>query len=345
MLLGLAVRAGQWGPMALNIRAFEQGCTLTIPQGAVPEIEAQCGEQFNDGCGTSPALFDRIQIGQTVTGTIFSQGTFRDRDWYAFTAVEPLSIAFTFASQMPAEVAIFRRSASGCPTTSPAFRRTLSITDGCTAVTGTAELAAGNYLLAITPLYTDGMNCDSGFNAYWITLDSPNCPRPWFSTQPQSIQACPGEAAVFTPVLAGVAATSFQWQWSTSDAPGALWNALVDGPFTSAGSSAVISGATSPELTVSGVDAAAQVYFRLSVAACGAARSDTASLILAPDGSPECSVPCIADFNGDDGIDDLDITAFFAAFEQGEPGADVNGDDGIDDLDITAFFAAFEAGC
>ncbi len=57
------------------------------------------------------------------------------------------------------------------------------------------------------------------------------------------------------------------------------------------------------------------------------------------------SPPCIADFNGDDGVDDLDITAFFAAFEQGEPSADVNGDDGIDDLDITAFFTAFEAGC
>ncbi len=60
---------------------------------------------------------------------------------------------------------------------------------------------------------------------------------------------------------------------------------------------------------------------------------------------PNSVPPCRADFNGDDGVDDLDITAFFAAFEQGEPSADVNGDDGIDDLDITAFFTAFEAGC
>lgn len=59
------------------------------------------------------------------------------------------------------------------------------------------------------------------------------------------------------------------------------------------------------------------------------------------DGCP----PCAADFNGDDGVDDLDITAFFAAFEQGEPCADVNGDDGIDDLDISTFFFAFEQGC
>ncbi len=61
--------------------------------------------------------------------------------------------------------------------------------------------------------------------------------------------------------------------------------------------------------------------------------------------APPCDPPCAADFNGDDGVDDLDIVAFFTAFEQGEPAADVNGDDGIDDLDIVAFFAAFEAGC
>ncbi len=55
--------------------------------------------------------------------------------------------------------------------------------------------------------------------------------------------------------------------------------------------------------------------------------------------------PCAADFNQDDGVDDLDIAAFFGAFESGEPCADVNGDEGIDDLDISFFFISFEAGC
>ncbi len=55
--------------------------------------------------------------------------------------------------------------------------------------------------------------------------------------------------------------------------------------------------------------------------------------------------PCAADFNQDDGVDDLDIAAFFAAFENGDTCADVNGDEGIDDLDIAVFFTTFEAGC
>ncbi len=51
-----------------------------------------------------------------------------------------------------------------------------------------------------------------------------------------------------------------------------------------------------------------------------------------------------ADFNGDDGVDDLDNTAFFDAFGNGDPEADLNLDDAIDDLDITAWNAIFQSG-
>ncbi len=51
-----------------------------------------------------------------------------------------------------------------------------------------------------------------------------------------------------------------------------------------------------------------------------------------------------ADFNGDDGVDDADNTAFFAAFSNGDPEADLNMDDAIDDLDITAWNALFQSG-
>ncbi len=64
-----------------------------------------------------------------------------------------------------------------------------------------------------------------------------------------------------------------------------------------------------------------------------------------PSEFPSAPIVCIADFNRDDGVDDLDIAAFFLAFESGEQNADVNNDSGIDDLDISAFFAAFESGC
>ncbi len=55
------------------------------------------------------------------------------------------------------------------------------------------------------------------------------------------------------------------------------------------------------------------------------------------------AAPCIADFNNDSAVDDLDIAAFFAAFETGD--ADVDGSGSVDDLDILAFFQRFEQGC
>ncbi len=69
-----------------------------------------------------------------------------------------------------------------------------------------------------------------------------------------------------------------------------------------------------------------------------------AEVCISTGGGDPCP-PCAADYNQDDGVDDLDIAAFFADFESGEPCADVNNDDGIDDLDISFFFSAFEQGC
>ncbi len=64
--------------------------------------------------------------------------------------------------------------------------------------------------------------------------------------------------------------------------------------------------------------------------------------ITAPD-LPGPAPRCAADMDCSGSIDDLDITAFMAAFEAGE--ADFNNDDGVDDLDIRDFFLAFEQGC
>src|SRR5262249_28536565 len=57
-----------------------------------------------------------------------------------------------------------------------------------------------------------------------------------------------------------------------------------------------------------------------------------------------CS-PCPGDYNNDQGVDDLDIGAFFQPFERGASCADVDASGGIDDLDISAFFASFQEGC
>lgn len=54
--------------------------------------------------------------------------------------------------------------------------------------------------------------------------------------------------------------------------------------------------------------------------------------------------PCIADFNGDGGIDGADVEAFFVAWETGDPGSDVNSDGGVDGADVETFFVSWESG-
>jgi hypothetical protein len=53
---------------------------------------------------------------------------------------------------------------------------------------------------------------------------------------------------------------------------------------------------------------------------------------------------CAADFNQDGGIDGVDVGAFFAFWETGEPCGDVNQDGGIDGADVDYFFAVWENG-
>ena len=54
---------------------------------------------------------------------------------------------------------------------------------------------------------------------------------------------------------------------------------------------------------------------------------------------------CLADLNGDDNLDFLDISAFLAAYSASDPIADLNTDGEFDFLDISAFLTAFSEGC
>jgi hypothetical protein len=54
---------------------------------------------------------------------------------------------------------------------------------------------------------------------------------------------------------------------------------------------------------------------------------------------------CPADFNGQNGVELLDIFAFLNAWFTGDPAADFNGLNGVELLDIFAFLNAWFSGC
>ncbi|MFG0260024.1 MAG: GC-type dockerin domain-anchored protein [Phycisphaerales bacterium JB041] len=55
--------------------------------------------------------------------------------------------------------------------------------------------------------------------------------------------------------------------------------------------------------------------------------------------------PCDADFNGDGGVNTLDVLAFLNAWTAGEEAADFNSDGTVNTLDVLAFLNAWTAGC
>lgn len=104
-------------------------CTFTIPPDAFPEsgmnpsptTEACVSNmgytnatQFNDGCNLTPPAgqprrWGFIDVGQTITGTLWSSGGFRDSDWFLFENLPPGTgaipgsslIRYSFSSEGP----------------------------------------------------------------------------------------------------------------------------------------------------------------------------------------------------------------------------------------------------
>ena len=55
--------------------------------------------------------------------------------------------------------------------------------------------------------------------------------------------------------------------------------------------------------------------------------------------------PCFADFNGDGGVDAVDMLDFVAAVEDGDPAADLDGSAAVDFFDVVDFLRLVDAGC
>jgi hypothetical protein len=60
---------------------------------------------------------------------------------------------------------------------------------------------------------------------------------------------------------------------------------------------------------------------------------------------PTSAPACPADFTGEGDLNFLDVSAFLAAFGNGEASADFTGEGQFNFLDVSAFLAAFGKGC
>jgi hypothetical protein len=327
VLFSLSQRGGYWGgTLTLNINALPAPCTLQTPAGAVTEPES-CGDAINEGCGTLPIQFGTISPGQTVAGTIFSTVTSGDRDWYEFTLAQAARVTVTSQSQMPAEVALFSPEFQPgiCFGPTPILLRNRNILNPCVVQTGNTIVEPGTYRVAITPLYRDGFSCGSGYNNYWISLATQPCDQPVVTVEPVDVVGCVGGNVTLSANFTSIdPINSYQWQYGVNlegEPPELIyWNDLFDGEFSDVYSLAQVTGAGTPTLTITGVDAEMSevVAFRLRATSC--AGKNTRDALFTLQSPPACAPGCdTIDFNGNAVFpEDQDVIDFFNVLAGGE---------------------------
>jgi hypothetical protein len=340
--LAVAGRAGTWAPVTLNIDLLPPPCDIQTPAGAVPESDAFCGDNANNGCNNDPpAGFDTIVPGQVRSGTLWSTTARFDKDfdWYRLSIPSAVTATISFRSQLSMTAAIFEQidTPDGCFGFGPISATTADWLSPCTLTTSRpGVLVPGEYFLAMTHAFNDGFECGTGYDQYWITVNTEPCDQPSISSQPASTTSCLGGSATFTVAADSVEPHTYEWQWFRTSELGDYWETLYDGALrdnTDVDSATEIAGADTDTLVISNLDLS-QIVVRAVVTSCAPIVSESASLTL-----------CAADFNCDGFLDFFDYDEYVGAFEAGDPRADFNGDQFLDFFDYDAFVENFELGC
>lgn len=348
--LALAIRAGNTGPLTLDVRPLGEPCTLVVPAGAVAESEASCGASSNDGCDAAVPGIDLITVGTPVSGTLFNGTQFRDVDWFEFTIDEESVVSVEYAAQFPSLFAIIEAPflPGGCEGPQALRLEGQRYDRPCEITSGSVRLPAGTYRAAITNNFFDGAGCGAGYEQYWFTVSSVPCVTPVVSA-PTTVAACAGEAVTINATL-DVTEAEYQWQVGLALDDGTFWWLnLFEGsvlPPWFFQSNAIVTGVNTAALTVTNPDAGSAAAYRLLATVCGEGASRPIALVVdgpSCGGAGECP-GCAADFDQDGGVTPADVAAFFTAFESGAACGDVDLDGGITPGDVAAFFTTFEAG-
>ncbi len=192
-------------------------------------------------------------------------------------------------------------------------------------------------LMGVAPGDAGNYRCRSFTNCGSYT--SPNAaltvnPLPGVLADPSAVNACTGGNAAFSTVASGMGIT-YQWLYEFPPASGA-WVELVDGYVSGVG---MISGATMPDLSISGVDGGASTNFACMIMnSCGVIITNPAWLRVGP----------TCDFNQDGATDTSDVLDIADAIASGldpNPGCKDFNQDGSEDLgDVLDLADAIAAG-
>ncbi len=157
------------------------------------------------------------------------------------------------------------------------------------------------------------------------------CPAPVFTVNPQSTVVCQGERACLQAEAQGDGMLAYRWQVMDTD----VWIDLVDGYHAGLGH---ITGASTSELCINGVEATAEVR-------CSASDECTTGYSLSATLEVDTGFCCPADVTDDGVLDADDFFAYLDLFASGDPAADLTGNGVVDSVDFFTYLDMFTQGC
>jgi len=132
-----------------------------------------------DICFLGDDVFEPIACGETICGTAWAFGGFRDQDWFEFTVTEPTLITFTGTANFP--LVIGRVSTGGiadCAIAQTTYLNPSATASSCETASFTTCLEPGTHWLFVAINAFDGLPCGSN-NDYVVTLTcSGDCVAP-----------------------------------------------------------------------------------------------------------------------------------------------------------------------
>ena len=190
-ILGLAVTAGNTyyivvdgygggsGNYTLDVSTAEE-CIVDCPAGGIQEGEPDCGDEYvdnyNGGCNSDPAVFQAVNIGDTICGTsgtfLFSGYNYRDTDWFEVEVTDTGTLSFGAVGEFPILIFIIDSGSGDCSDYSV-------LTSGsaapCDTVNISYDVSPGTYWLWVGPSVFDGAPCPANYVA-WSSFEQTGPP-------------------------------------------------------------------------------------------------------------------------------------------------------------------------
>ena len=151
----------EWDELCVALQSSICGvepCALEIPEGTPDEAEP-CYERVNDGCNGIDRVFAPLGCGESVTGTVTTDGP-RDTDWYAIELAETTTVTWRIRAEFPAQAVLVTGPCEG-----PLEALRLVETGDCGELLLEETLPPGAHRLVIAPgleamPVRGGIHCD-----------------------------------------------------------------------------------------------------------------------------------------------------------------------------------------